>query len=267
MSGINIKTIVSKDNTLIKRIARLSNDNKFRTSQLEALAYGEHLVVEALKYSLIKYLLLKESDLNSYSHIVEKLLPEQIILVNAEVLQKINIFDSELSIVALLRQPASPELNFTQQFDCVVLEHIQDPGNLGVILRAASAGGIKNIILSKNCVDIYNPKVLRASQGIQFALNIYPNCDIDEFVCNYSGAIYALSPHADVSIYEQDLTQNCALVLGNEGNGISCELLSKIKQHITIPMPGSAESLNLAMAATIAIFEQSRQRMVNLRKK
>ncbi|RTL11637.1 MAG: RNA methyltransferase [Neisseriaceae bacterium] len=267
MNGIDIKTIVSKDNALVKRIARLNSDSKFRASQREAVVYGEHLIIEAMKYSLIEYLLLEESSLARYSHLVEKLSNEQIILVSAEVLNKINIFDSELSVVALIKQPVSRELDFSQQFDCVVLEHIQDPGNLGVILRAASAGGIKNIALSKNCVDVYNPKVLRASQGIQFALNIYSNCDLDEFVRCYSGQIYALTPHASVSIYEQDLTQNCALVLGNEGNGISDKLLSKIKQHITIPMPGKAESLNLAMAATVAIFELSRQRITNIRKK
>ncbi len=245
----------------------MSNDSRFRTSQLEALAYGEHLVIEALKHSLIKYILLEDSDLIRYSHITELLLPEQIILVSAEVLQKMNIFDSELSIVALIKQPIACELDFSLPFDCIILDQIQDPGNLGVILRAASAGGIKNIVLSKNCVDIYNPKVLRASQGIQFALNIYQNYDIFEFVEQYLGQVYALTPHAKDSIYEQDLTQNCALVLGNEGNGISSELLGAIKQHLTIPMPGRAESLNLAMAATVAIFELSRQRMVSLRKK
>ena len=245
----------------------MSNDSKFRSTQLQALAYGEHLVIEALKFSLIEYVLLEESNLIRYSHIIELLPTEQIILVSTEVLQKINIFDSELSIVALIKQPIACELDFSLPFDCIILDQIQDPGNLGVILRAASAGGIKNIVLSKNCVDIYNPKVLRASQGIQFALNIYQNYDIFEFIRQYSAQIYALTPHANDSIYEQDLTQNCALVLGNEGNGISGELLSAIKQHLTIPMPGRAESLNLAMAATVAIFELSRQRMTNLRKK
>ncbi len=245
----------------------MTNDSKFRSTQLQALAYGEHLVIEALKFSLIEYVLLEESNLIRYSHIIELLPPEQIILVSTEVLQKINIFDSELSIVALIKQPIASELDFSLQFDCIILDQIQDPGNLGVILRAASAGGIKNIVLSKNCVDIYNPKVLRASQGIQFALNIYQGYDVFEFIRQYSGRIYALTPHTNNSIYEQDLTQNCALVLGNEGNGISHEILGAIKQHLTIPMPGRAESLNLAMAATVAIFELSRQRIVNLRKK
>ncbi len=245
----------------------MSNDSKFRSTQLQALAYGEHLVIEALKYSLIEYVLLEESNLIRYSHITELLLPEQIVLVSAEILQKINIFDSELSIVALVKQPTVSELDFSLPFDCIILDHIQDPGNLGTIMRAASAGGIKNIILSKNCVDIYNPKVLRASQGIQFALNIYRDYDVFEFIKQYSGQIYALTPHAEDNIYEQDLTQNCALVLGNEGNGISSELLSVIKEHLSIPMPGRAESLNLAMAATVVIFELSRQRMTHIRKK
>jgi tRNA G18 (ribose-2'-O)-methylase SpoU len=83
----------------------LSNDSKFRSTQLQALAYGEHLIIEALKHSLIEYVLLEESNLIRYSHIIELLPPEQIILVSAEVLQKINIFDSELSIVALIKQP------------------------------------------------------------------------------------------------------------------------------------------------------------------
>jgi TrmH family RNA methyltransferase len=252
--------ISSKDNSHIKRALKLAVDPKFRQQHQQSIAYGEHLVKEALQLGLVDKIFIDENKLNEYSNLIANFSAAQVMLVTSQVMHKLNILESPVAIIALVNLPPRPELSEAYQADCLVLEAVQDPGNLGTILRAAQASGVKHVLLSPNCVDIANPKVLRASQGIQFALKIYTKVDLAEFLVNYPGQVLALTPHAKSSLYEQNLTTNCALVFGNEGNGLSPQLLAMLKQQIKIPMPGNAESLNLAMAVTITVFEMVRQR-------
>lgn len=251
--------IVSKDNSLIKQVVRLSSDSKFRQQEQLAVVYGEHLVEEAISSELLDKIFIQEEYYERYEQLLNRCKNIAVYLVNDEVMSKLNVLDSTVNIVATIKiKPVSINKQIN---DVLILENIQDPGNLGTILRAARASGIDDVVISKNSVDIYNPKVLRASQGIQFNLKIINNANLIEFLSEYDGDVFALTPHADASLYEQDLTKPCAFVLGNEGNGLSAEILEYIQHHIRIPMMGSAESLNLAMAATVAMFEMSRQRL------
>lgn len=258
--------IGSKDNPLVKRIVRLANESKFRHSEEQAVIYGEHLLQEAIKYGLVEQVLILEDAVTKYQYLINLLTnPQAIKLVSIEIMRKLNILDSLSEIVAVIKiKPILAEPSLTQ--DSLVLENIQDPGNLGTILRAAYASGITQIVLSPKSVDAYNPKVLRASQGIQFGLQIYTGIELAQWLTKYRGQVLAMVPQANLNLYQQDLLLTTALVLGNEGNGLSCELLAQLKNQISIPMLGGAESLNLAMAATIGLFEMSRQRVVNQRK-
>ncbi len=251
--------IISKDNSLIKHVVRLANDHKFRQQEHLAVIYGQHLVEEAIFHNIVDKIFILEDDYFRYQKILD-LDKQKIYLVNNDVINKLNVLESTVSIVATIKTRCN-ELQDSIVGDALVLENIQDPGNLGTILRAACASGIKNVIVSKNSVDIYNPKVLRSSQGIQFAINIINNIDLLEWLPTYDGVIFALTPHATSSLYEQNLTQKCAFVLGNEGSGLSRNIMELIRNQIKIPMMGNAESLNLAMAATVAMFEMSRQRL------
>lgn len=253
------QTIESKDNKLIKNILKLAKDKTERLEQQEAVIYGEHLIIEALRFNKLKSIFITDDFLDKYREIIQDN-DVNIYLVPNFVLDKINILESSINVVGVI--DITSEININNDDDCLVLENIQDPGNLGTILRGANAAGIKQIILSKGSVDLYNPKVLRASQGLQFGLNVFTNIDLDDFINNYSGNLLALTPNGSISIYDCDLLHKTAFVMGNEGNGISLELLHKINTHVKIPMTGNTESLNLAMAATIAIFELSRQRIV-----
>ncbi len=257
----NYKQILSKDNALIKKVVKLAKDSKFRQDMQLAVIYGEHLVIEAICYGLIADLFILDSKIDKYLPFLTKLNAASIYMLNSELMAKINLLDTPTDIVATVKIKPEDDLGLVSNQDCLILERIQDPGNLGTILRAANASGIKNVVLSKFSVDVYNPKVLRASQGIQFGLNIFSNVDLDQFITDYKGQLLALTPHAKNDLYAQDLTKTTALVLGNEGEGLSKDLLNRIKDHITIPMMGNSESLNLAMAATISIFEMSRQRL------
>lgn len=260
--------IVSKENPLVKRIVRLARESKFRQSELQTVVYGEHLLLEALKYDLVEQVVISEDALTKYQNLINLLINPFVTvkLASIDVMQKINVLDSVVDIVAIIKiVPVILDADHNQQ-DSLVLENIQDPGNLGTILRAAYASGIRQVILSPNSVDIYNPKVLRASQGIQFGLKVYNGVDLANWLGDYAGQILAMVPSASLSLYEQDLTAITAFVLGNEGSGLSREILAQIKTHISIPMLGNTESLNLAMAATIGVFEMSRQRIINQRK-
>jgi TrmH family RNA methyltransferase len=254
--------VVAKDNPVIKKVVALANAAKLRQHKLQAVIYGEHCLIEALKHQAIEQIFILETAVAQYLPLIPKAEQHKIILLSAPCMAKINLLDSPLKLAALIKISYNPVQAPLSPADSLWLERIQDPGNLGTILRVASAAAIKRVYISSDSVDIYNPKVLRAAQGLQFSLDLRVNCDLVNLASNYSGQIIAFSPHVSQSLYSCDLRKPSALVFGNEGMGISKELLEVIKLKATIPMPGMAESLNLAMAVTVAVFELSRQRMV-----
>jgi TrmH family RNA methyltransferase len=146
-----------------------------------------------------------------------------------------------------------------------VLEDVQDPGNVGSMLRTAAAAGVREIVLSKTTAFAWSPKVLRAAQGAHFVLNIVEGADVVEFLRGYRGQSLALVPRladgsAAQSLYASDLKRPTAFLIGNEGAGLSLDVLQIATRRITIPMPGKVESLNAAACAAVALFEMARQR-------
>lgn len=142
---------------------------------------------------------------------------------------------------------------------CVVLEDVQDPGNLGSILRSAAAAGVRDVLLTDGCAHAWSPRVLRAGMGAHFALRLYEHCDIVAFATRYRGRLLAAVRDGAGSVYETDLRGDIGLVFGNEGAGLSPQLVSVAAGCVTIPMPGKAESLNVAAAAAVCLFERVRQ--------
>lgn len=255
---LNYQVIESKENGQLKYVVRLAKESKFRKSEQKAIIYGEHLLTEAITKKVVVQVFVNIDKLDKYQALLDKL-NAKVMLLNNDLMHKINILDSEIEIAAIIDIPTAHK--FDPNKDCLVLENIQDPGNLGTILRVANASGIKQVVISNNSVDVYNPKVLRASQGIQLALDVFTESKLSDILTTFSGQILALTPHTDASIYDCDLTTVTAFVFGNEGNGISHELLAQIKNKVKIPMMGNTESINLAMAATAVAFEMSRQRL------
>ena len=145
----------------------------------------------------------------------------------------------------------------------LVLEDIQDPGNLGTIFRTAEAAGATGILMSRSTVDLFHPKVVRATMSAIFRMPFYISNDLcEEISVLRESGIPSYAAHLDGKrVYDElPLTQGCAFLIGNEGNGLSAELTAKADEKIIIPMAGGAESLNAAMAAGILMFEASRQR-------
>ncbi len=145
-------------------------------------------------------------------------------------------------------------------FDCLLLEEIQDAGNLGSILRTAAAAGVREVHLSRGSAFAWSPRVLRAGQGAHFSLAIREGAALAEVAAAFRGSVVATAPDAPESLFALDLRPPVAWIFGNEGAGISPALAAQATHRAHIPMPGGAESLNVAAAAAVCLFEAVRQR-------
>jgi TrmH family RNA methyltransferase len=142
---------------------------------------------------------------------------------------------------------------------CVMLEDVQDPGNLGSILRSCAAAGMRHVLLSKGSVQAWSPRVLRAGMGAHFMLSIYEQADLHAAARDFPGRLVATRARAPRTVFDTDLTGQLAFAFGNEGAGLSAGLLAAAESVVAIPLPGKLESLNVAAAAAVCLFERVRQ--------
>ncbi len=145
----------------------------------------------------------------------------------------------------------------------VVLDGLQDPGNVGTIIRTADAAGVSAVLMTKGCVDLYSPKVLRSTMGSVFHMPIFENLDITDIIQMLKANDYkVIASHleGENNYYDEDLACKSAIIVGNEANGINDETAAAADRLVKIPMPGRAESLNASIAAGIMIYELVRQR-------
>lgn len=160
-----------------------------------------------------------------------------------------------LSVVETPRPRAVP-----QHMDaCAMLEDLQDPGNLGSILRSCAASGVGHVLLSRGSVHAWSPRVLRAGMGAHFTLSIHEEADLVAAARHFEGTRLATQAGAARAVFDVDLKGRIAFMFGNEGSGLSTRLLEAADAVVSIPMPGGAESLNLAAAAAVCLFERVRQ--------
>lgn len=234
-------TIKSVQNEYIKNLAKL-NQKKYRDQTRTFIVEGEHLVNEAQAAGLIKQVIIRE---NSKLHL------DDAIIVSDEVMKKISNNVSLNDIVAVCDYRIF-SLNLRSRI--VILDEIQDPGNIGTIIRTALAFGFKDIILSKNSVDIYNEKLIKASQGAIFKVNIVVTDIIDIIkhlqVDNYKVYGTAIAKALNLNQFKQ--TEKLALIFGNEGKGIKPKVLELTDANIYIPIQ-EFDSLNVAVAAGICL--------------
>lgn len=161
----------------------------------------------------------------------------------------------------IVNQP-EPLMPVQLEQSAMALDRVQDPGNLGTMLRTAAAAGIKHIFLSAGCAKAWSPKVLRSAQGAHFALNIVENVALTDLTAKYKLPLACTTLDQASDLYSADLKQNCIWVFGNEGQGVNQELQQLCDLRIHIPQSTQVESLNVAAAAAICLFEQKRQQLV-----
>lgn len=255
--------ITSGDNVRLKQLAKLIQSRRARQMAQQAVLEGVHLAqafadaayrIEAL------YLPQHKSADTEVAALLNRLPETPVYVVADAALGKISSLTQADDIMALIALPAPPRL--PEKGDCVVLERVQDPGNVGTILRSAAAAGVAQVLLSADCADVWSPKVLRAGMGAHAQLQIFSDVDLPAWHSQYRPPLYATALSADSrSLYALDLHTEAAWLLGNEGSGVSAAMQSAADMRVQIPMAANTESLNVAMAATVCLFEQQRQRM------
>lgn len=256
---MSFKHITSRDNPIFKYYKKLAESAKERRAEGNTLLDGVHLIESYIaKFGEPKVLIIPEgkssveatSLIQSLEHIATVMLPT---LMFAE----ITPVATSTGVLALVDIPklAIPEApNFA-----LMLEDIQDPGNMGSMLRTAAAAGVEVVYLSEACTDAWSPKALRGGQGAQFVLPIVERANLIAALQSFKGVSFATVIDGD-SLYEQDLTQATAFVMGNEGAGLRKQTIAAATTKISIPMQNnSVESLNAGAATAICLFERARQ--------
>lgn len=253
--------IASSANPLYKQLHKLTESARARRQQGLAWLDGEHLLEMANNagYTLER-LLLAESALNGIgAHWRARLSATPANCFSDTLFRQLAPVETPTGIAGLVRIDESPEVK-GQEF-WVLLENLQDPGNLGTILRTAAAAGVSDVWLSRGCVDPWSPKVLRAGMGAHFLLAIHTGRDLSEVIGQFPGKTLAATLDGSTDLFTEELSGSCAFIFGNEGAGLSAELSALAEQRIRIPMPGNMESLNAAAAAAICLYEHVRQKM------
>lgn len=235
--------ITSINNERIKEISKLNN-KKYRKEKGLFIVEGEHLVEEAYKHNLLVevYSLYEVDYDNSY-------------VVTESVMKKVSSLDSIPNIIGVCKMKKENSLGNK----LLILDNIQDPGNLGTIIRSAVAFNISTIVLSNDTVDLYNSKVIRATEGMIFNINIITKdlfsfipCIKDEY------KIYGTNVVNGTLLKNVKKVEKYAIIMGNEGNGVKKEIQDMCDENIYIEMNSNCESLNVGVATSIILYELSR---------
>jgi RNA methyltransferase, TrmH family len=254
----NFKHITSRDNAVFKQLKKLADNARERSHEGKTLLDGVHLIETYMEvFGEPELVIIPEgkSSLEA-TNLMQSLSDVNTVMFPTLMFAELTPVASSTGILALVKIPHI-ELAQAATF-ALILEDIQDPGNLGGMLRTALGAGVDAVYCSKGCTDAWSPKCLRGGQGAQFYLPIIENADIVETIRNFAGNTYATTLNGD-SLYAQDLTKPTAFVIGNEGAGLSKETIQATSHQISIPTNAQLESLNAAAAAAICLFERKRQ--------
>ena len=250
--------ITSRANPVLVALRRLARDGAaYRRSGMVWLE-GEHLCQAALLRGWpVEQALLSERAWQRPQVRALVVAVERTAIVDDALFADITSLESPSDIGFVVRVPASPRPQAL--LDSVVLDRVQDAGNAGSILRSAAALGARQVLAIKGTVALWSPKVLRSGMGAHFALQVVEGLGVDE-VLSLGLPLVGTSSHDGVDLPQAQLPQPCAWLLGHEGQGVAPELLDACRCRVRIPQPGGEESLNVAAAAAICLYEGWRQR-------
>lgn len=258
-----MKTVTSRDNPLYKELKQLATSSQARRKAGHTLLDGVHLCQS--------YLQLRGAPLQC--------VVSESALANPEVAEVVRRCERAHANVTALPDPLYKAVSQVEHgvglmflidtpargiagplgVSAVLLDNLQDPGNVGSILRSAAAAGVKQVYCSAGTAFCWSPKVLRAAMGAHFVLEIFENVDLAALVSTSKVAVLATSGYATTRLYDVDLRQPVAWLLGHEGQGVADDLLALATQQVVVPHLGQIESLNVAACAAVCFFEQLRQ--------
>ena len=253
--------VSSRDNPRLRQAARLIASSRDRRKAGRCVLEGEHVIaVYCERHGPPETLIVAESALErgGIRELLDRVPPTSSLIVTDALWADLAQFPPGLGAIAVIPAPR-PEYRGSAGF-CLLLDGIQDPGNVGSILRTAAAAGVEQVLLSPQCAFAWSPKVLRAGQGAHFHLQIFEQMDLVEWARASRGTLVAAVAFDGDSLVGVELRPPIAIAIGNEGAGLSDELRAAATKRATIPMPGGFESLNAAAAAAVCLFEFVRQR-------
>ena len=240
--------ITSISNSQIKRVASLQN-KKYRDEYKEFFIEGEKSIKEAIKFNQ------KIKNIYYCPKMIDYKLDFPGIEVTEEIIKKITDVTTSQGIIAVCEIPKYFEFKKDR---ILFLDRLQDPGNVGTIIRTADAFGFDAVFLSKGCADVYSPKVVRATMGSIFHLPVIQNVEVEE-IKSIGNKVYSSTLEKSEFLEKIEIPQQFTLVIGNEGNGISEEVKNITDKFVKIKMNGNAESLNASIAAGILMYEFSKK--------
>lgn len=253
--------ISSTSNSRIKNIMNLKNSARARRQQDCFLVEGPRMFFEVPKERLLE-IYVTEGFEKKYG---DRLAGCRYELISDAVCRHLSDTRTPQGVTALVKKQETPleEILARDENPCLfLLENLQDPGNMGTILRTSEGAGVSGIIMNRESVDPYNLKVIRSTMGAIFRMPFVIVDDFEDVLCRLKEAgVRTFAAHLDgEDFYRQDYRGGCAFFIGNEGNGLSEELAARADGRIRIPMKGQVESLNAAVAATVLMYETLRQR-------
>ena len=252
--------ISSRDNPRVLRWRELARDARERRKQRRALIEGSNLISAFLASGrTVESLVLGKSAAEGlqFDSLVKQSGKSPVVLSDV-LFRYVSDTEAPAGIAAEIAIPSGQQ-HLKTAGACVFLDAIQDTGNVGTILRSAAAFGIRHAVLGKGCADAWSPKVLRAAAGAHFSLQISENTDLAEAIAEFAGSIACTVPRGGVPVSEAALAGRIGWLFGAEGQGVREALAARAALKVTIPMPGGAESLNVAAAAAICFYEFSRR--------
>lgn len=249
-----MKVLTSKDNPRVRHWRKLAEDSRYRRKERRALIEGPHLVAALLERNLEPIAIIATEQAAGEAEIAALIRRSRLapVLVSASVFR--SVVDAEtppgLAAEIAIPQPAGKDIS-----RAIFLEGIQDPSNVGAILRSAAAFGVGKAVLDQGCADPWSPKALRAGMGGHFGLQISETRNLAADIEAFAGTVACTVPRGGVALSEAPLDRSLAWIFGGEGRGLSDETMRRADLRVTIPMTPGTESLNVAAAAAICLYE------------
>jgi TrmH family RNA methyltransferase len=259
-----MQKIASRHNARLREFARLVASSRDRRKSGRCVLEGTHLIdVYLQRVGAPETLLVVDdaSDEPEIARLIASMPPSRAFAVSRAMFSEIATLPPDVRALAVV---AAPRIMPAAPGDfCLLLDDVQDPGNVGSIIRTAAAAGVDQVVLSPHCAFAWAPKTLRAAQGAHFLTTLCEDVPLERWAADFragGGSLCATAVRDGTGLYATDLQGRIALVVGSEGRGVSEALLGTADRLITIPMASGSESLNAAVAAAIVLFEAVRQR-------
>lgn len=261
-----MQRVTSRQNERLREVARLIASSRDRRKSGRCVLEGAHLIdVYRQRIGAPETLIVVEDVVGDpeIAHLIARQPPSRTLAVPRALFCEIATLPPDVGALAVVVAPRPAQAapgNF-----CLLLEDVQDPGNVGSMIRTAAAAGVDQVVLSRHCAFAWSPKALRAGQGAHFLTTLLEDTDVQAWVAAFratGGRVAATVVDGAAPVYAADLRGRVAIAIGSEGSGLTAALLTVADLRLAIPMAAGSESLNAAAAAAIVLFESVRQRCV-----